>query len=154
MKFHLYFLKFYFWDQEYPSDWEFEDSDDEIFEDGGAIELEQNDSDNSDVEFEDENEPLFKQVLSTDSEEDRYFDSIAETDNNSCCIRVPRPPSPEVDDSYWDSTPAGRTMLHLGREADEWPIERTGYWMEEDDEKQGEHPEDHDWAARMDWNFN
>ena len=41
-------------------------------------------------------------------------------------------------------------MLHLGREIDEWPIERAGYWMDDDEEKQGEHPEDQDWAARTD----
>ena len=127
---------------------EFEDSDDEIFEDAGHIELRQKNSENSDVDSESENEP-FKEVLSTDSEEDRYFASVAQThDVNTCCIRIPDPPSPEVDDSYWDGTPAGRAELNPGREVDEWPVERAGYWLFEDDEKQGEDYEDVDWTAR------
>ena len=131
---------------------EVEDSDDEIFEDAGHIELKQKDSGNSDVDSESENE-RFKEVLSTDSEEDRYFASIAQThDVNTCCIRIPDPPSPEVDDSYWDGTPAGRAELNLGREVDEWPIERSGYWLSkfDDDEKQPEEPDDLDWSARLD----
>ena len=35
-------------------------------------------------------------------------------------------------------------------EVDEWPIERSGYWLFDDDEKQGEEYDDLDWSAQID----
>jgi len=111
----------------------------EIWEGAGHFEPKEDLSDSSDDNMGCENAfELGKPALSTDSEEDRYLDSIEKrNDNNTSCIRFRRSLSPEVDDSYWESHFTARALRNLGREVDDLP-ERAGYWMEEDDEKWGE----------------